>query len=144
MRRLFIIMLVLVPLLTGCETVKKGVQSVTDTLDFDKARQKSAEETTLPTAEARLKSGVTLYEEGNYAQAQRSLQGALNEGLASRTDQARAYKYLAFIYCVTDRTVQCRQEFTNAFSADPKFSLTAAEAGHPSWGPVYRSVARGR
>lgn len=144
MRRLFIAMLLLLPLLTGCETVKKGVQSVTDTLDFDKARQKSAEETTLPTAEARLKSGITLYEEGNYAQAQRGLQGALNEGLASRTDQARAYKYLAFIYCVTDRVAQCRQEFNNAFSADPKFSLTAAEAGHPSWGPVYRSVARGR
>lgn len=144
MRRLLIIMMLLMPLLSGCETVKKGVQSVTDTLDFDKARQKSAEETTLPTPEARLKSGITLYEEGNYAQAQRSLQGALNEGLASRTDQARAYKYLAFIYCVTDRVAQCRQEFNNAFSADPKFTLTAAEAGHPSWGPVYRSAARGR
>lgn len=142
--RLFIIMLLLVPLLTGCETVKKGVQSVTDSLDFEKARAKSAEDTPLPTPEARLKSGIALYEDGNYAQAQRSLQGSLNEGLASRSDQARAYKYLAFIYCVTDRVAQCRQEFNNAFTADPKFSLTAAEAGHPSWGPVYRSVARGR
>lgn len=141
--RLFIIML-LVPLLTGCETVKKGVQGVTDSLDFEKARAKSAEETPLLTPEARLKSGITQYEAGNYAQAQRSLQGSLNEGLASRTDQARAYKYLAFIYCVTDRAAQCRQEFNNAFTADPKFSLTAAEAGHPSWGPIYRSVARGR
>lgn len=144
MRGLFIIMLLLVPLLSGCETMKKGVQSVTDSLDFDKARAKSAEETSLPTPEARLKSGIALYEDGNYAQAQRSLQGSLNEGLASRSDQARAYKYLAFIYCVTDRVAQCRQEFNNAFTADPKFSLTAAEAGHPSWGPVYRSVARGR
>lgn len=142
--RLFIIMLLLVPLLTGCETVKKGVQSVADSLDFEKARAKSAEDAPLPTPEARLKSGIALYEDGNYAQAQRSLQGSLNEGLASRSDQARAYKYLAFIYCVTDRVAQCRQEFNNAFTADPKFSLTAAEAGHPSWGPIYRSVARGR
>jgi Tfp pilus assembly protein PilF len=142
--RLFIIMLLLVPLLTGCETVKKGVQSVTDSLDFDKARAKSAEDAPLPTPEARLKSGIAQYEDGNYAQAQRSLQGSLNEGLASRSDQARAYKYLAFIYCVTDRVAQCRQEFNNAFTADPKFSLTAAEAGHPSWGPIYRSVSRGR
>jgi Tfp pilus assembly protein PilF len=142
--RLFIILLLLLPVLTGCETVKKGVQGVTDSLDFDKARAKSAEENSLPTPEARLKSGIALYEDGNYAQAQRSLQGSLNEGLASRSDQARAYKYLAFIYCVTDRVAQCRQEFTNAFTADPKFSLSAAEAGHPSWGPVYRSVARSR
>ena len=83
------------------------------------------------------------YEEGNYAQAQRTLQSALVNGLASRTDQARAYKYLAFIYCVTERVPQCRQEFSNAITADPKFTLTAAEAGHPTWGPVYRSV-RGR
>lgn len=142
--RLFTILLLLLPLLTGCESVKKGVQGITDSLDFDKARAKSAEETTLPTPEARLKSGIALYENGNYAQAQRSLQASLNEGLASRSDQARAYKYLAFIYCVTDRIAQCRQEFSNALSADPKFTLTPAEAGHPGWGPVYRSIARGR
>lgn len=143
MRRLFIIMLLLAPLLSGCETIKKGAQSVTDSLDFDKARAKT-QESALPTPEARLKSGIAKYEEGNYAEAQRLLQGSLAEGLVSRTDQARAYKHLAFIYCITDRVAQCRQEFSNAVSADPKFSLTAAEAGHPSWGPVYRSVARGR
>jgi Tfp pilus assembly protein PilF len=140
--RLFIIMLML--LLTGCETVQKGVSHITDSLDFEKARAKSTEETALPTPEARLKSGITQYEQGNYANAQRLIQGALGEGLVSRTDQARAYKYLAFIYCITDRVAQCRQEFSNAVSADPKFSLTPAEAGHPSWGPVYRSVARSR
>ena len=119
------------------------MQSVTDSLDFDKARAKTRE-SALPTPEARLKSGIAQYEEGNYGEAQRLLQGSLAEGLVSRIDQARAYKHLAFIYCVTDRVAQCRQEFNNAFSADPKFSLTAAEAGHPSWGPVYRSVSRGR
>jgi Tfp pilus assembly protein PilF len=141
--RLFIIMLLLIPLLSGCESVKKGVQSVTDSLDFEKARAKT-QESALPTPEARLKSGIAQYEEGNYGEAQRLLQASLAEGLVSRTDQARAYKHLAFIYCITDRVAQCRQEFNNALSADPKFSLTAAEAGHPSWGPVYRSVARGR
>ncbi len=141
--RLLIVMLMLLPLLSGCETVKKGVQSVTDSLDFEKSRAKSTEETVLPTPEARLKSGISQYEEGNYANAQRLIQGALGEGLASRTDQARAYKYLAFIYCVTERIAQCRQEFSNAIAADPKFSLSPAEAGHPTWGPVYRNV-RGR
>lgn len=141
--RLFYLLLLLVPLLTGCETVQKGVKSVSDALDFEKQREK-AQETQLPGAEARLKTGISQYEDGNYAQAQRSLQSALTTGLASRSDQAQAYKYLAFIYCVTDRVTQCRQEFNNAFSADPKFTLTPAEAGHPTWGPVYRSVARGR
>lgn len=140
--RKFILLLLLLPLLTACETVQKGVQSVSDSLDFDKARAKSTE-AALPTAEARLKSGIAQYEEGNYANAQRLLQGALNEGLVSRADQARAYKHLAFIYCVTDRIAQCRQEFSNAIAADPKFNLTPAEAGHPTWGPVFRSV-RGR
>jgi Tfp pilus assembly protein PilF len=141
--RPFAILLLLLPLLTGCETMQKGVDQITDALDFDKARARSAEETALPTAEARLKSGIQFYEQGNYVQAQRALQGSLNEGLASRVDQARAYKYLAFIYCVTDRIAQCRQEFGNAITADPKFTLSPAEAGHPTWGPVFRSV-RGR
>ncbi|RPJ44842.1 MAG: hypothetical protein EHM16_14425 [Betaproteobacteria bacterium] len=137
------ILLLLLTLLAGCETVQKGVDHITDSLDFEKARAK-AQESALPTAEARLKSGIAQYEEGNYALAQRTLQGSLAEGLVSRTDQARAYKYLAFIYCVTDRIAQCRQEFSNALSADPKFTLTAAEAGHPTWGPVFRSVSNRR
>lgn len=140
--RLFAILLLLLPLLAGCETVQKGMKDLTDSLDFDKERAK-AQESALPSAEARLKTGITQYEEGNFAQAQRSLQSALLNGLASRTDQARAYKYLAFIYCVTDRVPQCRQEFSNAIAADPKFNLSPAEAGHPTWGPVFRSV-RGR
>ena len=50
---------------------------------------------------------------------------------------------LVFLIAVTDRIAQCRQEFSNAIAADPKFNLTPAEAGHPTWGPVFRSV-RGR
>ncbi len=141
--RLFYTLLLLVPLLAGCETVQKGFKSVSDALDFDPPREKP-KESPPPSAESRLKVGISRYEDGNYAQAQRLLQSALAAGLASRSDQAQAYKYLAFIYCVTDRIAQCRQEFNNALNADPKFTLTRAEAGHPTWGPVYRSVARGR
>ena len=138
--RLHVILLLLVPLLTSCETVKQGIKDVTAVLSPDTPRPAPQ-----PTrsAEDLLAAGVAQYEEGNYAQAQRLLQSSLAEGL-SRTSQARAYKYLAFIYCVTDRTAQCRQEFSNALNADPQFTLTAAEAGHPTWGPVFRSVSRGR
>jgi Tfp pilus assembly protein PilF len=140
--RAFALLLLILPLLTGCESVQKSMKDISDSFDFDKERAKS-QDSALPSAESRLKTGIAQYEEGNYAQAQRTLQSALVNGLASRTDQARAYKYLAFIYCVTERVPQCRQEFSNAITADPKFTLTAAEAGHPTWGPVYRSV-RGR
>jgi len=139
--RLMIIMLLLIPLLTGCETVQKSIKDIKAAIDPDAPRPK-AEPTR--TADQLLTAGVAAYEEGNYGQAQRLLQSSLAEGIPTRTNQARAYKYLAFIYCVTDRAAQCREEFNNAFSADSNFTLTAAESGHPSWGPVYRSVSRGR
>ena len=139
--RLLLILPMLVLLLTSCETVKQGIKDVTNAFSSE-APQPVAQPKR--SAEDLLAAGVAQYEEGNYAHAQRLLQSSLAEGLSSRTSQARAYKYLAFIYCVTDRTAQCRQEFSNALSADPNFTLTAAEAGHPTWGPVFRSVSQGR
>lgn len=138
--RVLFVLLMLMPLLSGCETVKKGFQEITSAFEPDPPPKPEPART----GEKSLAAGVAQYEEGNYAQAQRLLQSSLAEGLPSRASQARAHKYLAFIYCVTDRTAQCRQEFSNAIAADPKFTLTAAEAGHPSWGPVYRSVSRTR
>jgi Tfp pilus assembly protein PilF len=139
--RLLVVLLFVLPLLSACETVKQGIKDVTAVFSPDAPRP---EPQAARSAEDLLAAGVAQYEEGNYAQAQRLLQSSLAEGLSSRTNQARAYKYLAFIYCVTDRSAQCRQEFSNALNADPKFTLTAAEAGHPTWGPVFRSVSRGR
>jgi len=139
--RLLLILPLLVPLLTSCETVRQGIKDVTAVLRSD-APQPAPQATR--SAEDLLAAGVAQYEEGNYAQAQRLLRSSIAEGLPSGSSQARAYKYLAFIYCVTDRTAQCRQEFSNALNADPKFTLTAAEAGHPTWGPVFRSVSRSR
>ncbi|MGZ5572773.1 MAG: TssQ family T6SS-associated lipoprotein, partial [Usitatibacter sp.] len=33
-----------------------------------------------------------------------------------------------------------RDEFRKAFEINPEFALTAAEDGHPIWGPIYRNV----
>ena len=87
-----------------------------------------------------LRTGVQRYDDGEYKDAARHFQRALEQGLASPADQANARKYLAFIACVARRTTACRAEFRKAFEADPAFELTAAEAGHPMWGPVFRSV----
>lgn len=91
-------------------------------------------------AERNLSAGIRAYEEGDYRKAASRFQQALDDGLAFTTDKVTAYKYLAFIHCATGRTAQCRAEFQKAFAIDPGFELTKAEAGHPVWGPIYRSV----
>lgn len=86
-----------------------------------------------------LAEGVQNYEEGNYKVAKRRLQFALEEGL-SRPDRVKAHKFLAFIACVSSQQLTCREEFAIALELDPKFELDAAEAGHPIWGPMFKSV----
>ena len=93
--------------------------------------------------ERALTAGVQQYEEGRYAEAARQLQAAIGQGL-SAADEVRAHKYLAFIHCVSDRVASCREEFRKALRIAPGMELSAAEAGHPSWGPVFRSVKTGR
>lgn len=90
-------------------------------------------------AENLLDAGVRQYDEGNYKVAARNIQGALDAGLTSRS-QARAHKYLAFIACVSGQQVQCREEFRQALTISPTLELRPEEAGHPTWGPVFRSV----
>mgnify|MGYP001549986536 CR=1 FL=1 len=65
--------------------------------------------------------------------------GALPSGLRTE-DQIKAHKYLAFIDCVSGRQPQCREEFRKALDIDPNLELQPNEAGHPTWGPVFRSV----
>jgi Tfp pilus assembly protein PilF len=89
--------------------------------------------------EPQLQAGVKLYEDGRYREATASFQSALTAGV-SDAEQVTANKYLAFISCVSGRERQCRAYFTRALELDPSFELEPAEAGHPKWGPVFRSV----
>ena len=93
-----------------------------------------------PTAEQQLELGVKNYEDGDHKAATREIQAALELGLAAPADRARAHKYLAFMVCVTGREKACRDEFRMALEADPNFALAPAEAGHPVWARVVRSV----
>lgn len=83
--------------------------------------------------------GIGSYEDGEYKSAAKYFEGALNAGL-TRMDSAIAHKYLAFVACGLDNTRRCRDEFRKAFEDNPSFTLGAAEAGHPVWGPIYRRV----
>jgi Tfp pilus assembly protein PilF len=86
-----------------------------------------------------LEEGIRQFEDASYPAAARSLQGALAEGL-STADQVKAHKYLAFIHCVSDRRQQCQDEFRKALALDPSMELSPAEAGHPVWGPAFRTA----
>jgi Tfp pilus assembly protein PilF len=90
-----------------------------------------------------LAAGIRSYENGDYAESARRLQRALDAGLRS-SDRVKAHKYLAFIHCAQGREGRCRDEFRKALEIDPGFELEPAEAGHPIWGPVFRSVKSGR
>ena len=90
-----------------------------------------------------LARGLREYDDGHYAQSARSLQLALEQGL-SNSDRGKAHKYLAFIYCADGRVGPCRDEFRAALDIDSSMQLAPAEAGHPVWGPVFRSVKAGR
>src|SRR5438477_565328 len=76
---------------------------------------------------AALKAGIRQYDEGAYAEAARYLQGAIDLGLSD-----------------AQRERQCRDEFRKALAVDPALELDPAEAGHPVWGPVFRSIKAGR
>jgi tetratricopeptide (TPR) repeat protein len=91
-------------------------------------------------AQEQLAAGVKQYEGGEYDNAVKSLTASLEHGMLSKAEQARARKYLAFSHCVSGRDILCRDEFRKAFEIYPDFALTAAEDGHPIWGPVYRNV----
>jgi hypothetical protein len=91
-------------------------------------------------AQQQLADGVKQYDAGEYDNAVKNLTSSLEHGLLSKAEQARARKYLAFSHCVSGREILCRDEFRKAFEIYPEFALTAAEDGHPVWGPVYRNV----
>jgi tetratricopeptide (TPR) repeat protein len=87
-----------------------------------------------------LAQGLQAYDRGEFAQAERLLLEGIQSGRLNRPDQAEAYKFLAFVYCTSDRLDPCKKAFRHALELQPQLELAAAEAGHPVWGPVFRGV----
>lgn len=90
-----------------------------------------------------LSVGIKQYEQGNYAESVKSLQGAIDLGVPDK-QRASAHKHLAFIHCSWNQERECRDEFRKALAVDPGLELAPAEAGHPVWGPIFRSLKAGR
>jgi Tfp pilus assembly protein PilF len=93
-------------------------------------------------AERQLISGLRLYDDAQYPEAETALREALRLQLASPRDRASAHKTLAFIFCTSQREAECEAAFRAARAADPQFQLGKSEAGHPLWGPVYQRSLR--
>ncbi len=89
--------------------------------------------------ESALQLGLRQYDEGQYKRATSTFLQSLEAGL-SPAKQIIAHKHLAFIYCTSNKVSLCRHEFNKVIEVDPRFELAPAEAGHPQWGPVFRSV----
>jgi len=91
-------------------------------------------------AEKDLAAGIRSYEAGDMENAGRLLERSVEGGLTFKHDQVNAHKYLAFVSCVSNQESRCREEFRKVLELDPRFELDKSEAGHPIWGPVFRSV----
>lgn len=92
---------------------------------------------------AALTVGLKQYEDGEYIDASKNLRSAIEQGLSDK-DRANAHKHLAFIHCASNRERQCRDDFRIALAIDPALELSPAEAGHPVWGPIFKSLKAGR
>lgn len=93
--------------------------------------------------QAALTAGLKQYEDGDYADSAKSLSAAVEQGLSER-ERVDAHKHLAFIHCASNRERACRDEFRKALALDARMELAPAEAGHPVWGPIFRSLKSGR
>lgn len=91
-------------------------------------------------AQNNLNEGIRLYEAGAYEDSLKNLLIALDSGVLTAPQQLTARKHLAFIQCVNNRELICKEEFEKAFALDPNFELSPAEVGHPTWGPIFRLV----
>ena len=94
----------------------------------------------LPKGEQMLQDGMVKYDAGDYAAAHTLFVSSMKEGLKSRDDQVRAMKFTAFTLCLENKARECRLEFVRIYEVDPKFDLTPAEAGHPSWSKTFAAA----
>lgn len=125
-------------LTAGCASVQPWADAPPSPAADEAAEARQVEETrrmTIPGRE-RLAQGIERYEAGDFVGAIRTLHAPEIERADTAT-RVEAGKYLAFVYCVTERHALCRQAFDHVLSIDPLFRLAPAEAGHPLWGPVF-------
>ena len=85
---------------------------------------------------------VALFDAGDYNGVIKRLSGPTEIRAEDKDLQIRAFKYMAFSYCVTNRQTPCRVQFDKILKLDPTFDLAAGEKGHPQWQAVFDRVKK--
>lgn len=90
----------------------------------------------LTAAQLKVEAGKSYFHSGEYGSAESEFLNA-NIWSGDTPSKVESLKYLAFIYCVTERVTLCRHSFYKALQLDPGFELSTAESTHPLWGPEF-------
>jgi tetratricopeptide (TPR) repeat protein len=93
-----------------------------------------------PTPSERMfNEAMVAYDAGDYAKAVQLFTDIQKEPIAS-PERVKVHKQTAFGYCLLRKRALCSGEFTKILKLQPGFELSAAEAGHPSWGATFRKA----
>ncbi|MES2151444.1 MAG: TssQ family T6SS-associated lipoprotein [Pseudomonadota bacterium] len=103
-------------------------------------RAKAAAPLSTAEVEARYQQGLANYGASRYEAAIEDFNTAIGSDKLRQANVILARKHLAFIYCISNRQLQCREQFTALLQLEPTFTLAPNEASHPMWGPVWLSV----
>jgi Tfp pilus assembly protein PilF len=143
---IFIFLLCVSLLLAGCANfIEKlsrtgdRISQKTNAIFYGDSAKPETDTRDMTQAEAALAKGIMAYDDANYPVAATYLNNALELHLYAKSSQIKAHKYLAFIHCASSRENLCRSEFRKVLEIDPGYELEPAEAGHPIWGPIFRS-----
>jgi Tfp pilus assembly protein PilF len=91
-------------------------------------------------AQQRYEEGLEHYRNRNFELASGDLEAAIAGGKLKPARVVDAHKHLAFIHCLNNREVPCREQFQLILKIDPSFDLSPNEASHPSWRPIWLSL----
>ncbi|HYC41412.1 MAG TPA: TssQ family T6SS-associated lipoprotein [Noviherbaspirillum sp.] len=93
-----------------------------------------------PEAQSQYQQGLSNYRESKFDAALGNFTAAVASRSLKPAEANIARKHVAFIHCAAGREMPCREQFQAILQSDPGFELALAEAGHPQWGPIWRSV----
>jgi hypothetical protein len=80
------------------------------------------------------------YDAGRYGEVIRTVSTSEDLNTAQAAVRIEALKLQAFSYCTSNYRQLCQDAFSRILAIDSSFDLTAAERGHPVWGPAFRDA----
>jgi tetratricopeptide (TPR) repeat protein len=93
-----------------------------------------------PTQSERMfNEAMVVYDTGDYAKAVQLFADIQKEPITV-PERVKVHKQTAFAYCLLKKNTLCSGEFTKILKLQSNFELSAAEAGHPSWGTTFRKA----